>query len=1170
MKFKLLEKLIKLSGYAITGVIMQCLLLNTLWAADMKGKEMKSMTDVSIDINVNDVSLPELFQYIENNTDFYFSFSSEDISNDFTYTKNKKDITVRDVLLEVSEKANLKFKQVNRNIIVEKNDLDNSKPEIEVVIQRITITGKVITSEDNTGLPGANVIVKGSTTGTVTDLNGNYSLEVPDTDAFLVISSVGYVTQEVQVGNRSVIDITLSEDVTALEEIVVVGYGTQQKVTVTGAIVSVKGEELVRSPAVDMTNSLSGRLAGVQVIQNEAEPGYDGAEIKIRGNNTLGNNSPLIVIDGIPDRDGGFGRLNPQDIESVSVLKDASAAIYGARAANGAIIITTKKGTVGKPTVNFDFNFGMAQPTRVPKMSNNVEYANIINEHSIYNNIPAGEWGAAWNSLNSTGTYTSPTPGISPLSATYAPDAMALYRSGDDPWGYPNTDWFADAFKTWTPQSRYDIQINGGSEKVRYFASIGYLDQDAYYKNSATFYKQYSGRINLEADISDYFQIQLGMVGRREDRNYPTVGAGAIFRMLMRGRPTEPEVWPTGEAGPDIENGENPYAVTTNLTGYVTDPTDYFQTNGKVIITQPWVEGLKLELGAAVDYHTRTTKTWQTPWELYYMAGRNADGTGILEPSVRSPFTDPRLRQRNRNVLNTNLTGILTYDKSFGDHSLNVLAGVTKEQFTGYDFEAFRRYYISTAVDQLFAGGSDLKDSNGSGYERARLGYYGRVQYDYKQKYLLEFVWRYDGSYIFPESDRFGFFPGILAGWNVSNENFFDVSWVDYLKLRGSYGQMGNDLVEIRDDNDDLQLQEYAFLSTYDFGEYPINNNVLTTLEEALLANPNFTWERATNMNVGVDATLLNNSLDITLEYFKNSRDNILIKETGSTPESSGISDFLPPVNAGKVDNSGFEFTLLYSNNKSEVKWNAGINGGYAKNKVVFMDEVPGDPEWQHQEGKPLDAYLVYMSEGAFLNEEEIASNTIDYSGVTGQLLPGDMKIQDYDGNGVINADDQVRLDKSIEPTLNYGATLNLQWKGLDFSLLFQGASGHSMRIYTESGDIGNFTKYDHDHRWTIDNPTGEYPRLYSRGDTYYSGGSFSNNTHFLHDKNYFRLKNMEIGYVIPLDQQTVVQRLRVYVRGFNLATWTKIPVVDPEVTNTQARYYPQSRILSTGLSITF
>jgi TonB-linked SusC/RagA family outer membrane protein len=1035
-----------------------------------------------------------------------------------------------------------------------------------IFAQDIVVKGTVISGDDNSGLPGTNIIIKGTTSGTITDLDGNYTVEVPNSDAILIFSSVGFRTQEIPVGNRTTIDVVMEPEITSLSEIVVVGYGTQEKVSVTGSVVDVEGSELVKSPAVDITNSLAGRLAGVQVVQSSAEPGYDDAEIKIRGNNTLGNTSPLIVIDGIPDRDGGFGRLNPQDIESISVLKDASAAIYGARAANGAIIVTTNKGKVGKPTINFDFNYGWAQPTTIPEMSNAVEYANIINELAIYRNIPVNEWDAAWDAIQSTGTYTSPTPGVNPVSATYSPDAIQKHADGSDPWGYPDTDWFGDAFKKWSPQSRYDLQITGGAEKIRYFASIGYLDQDAYYKNSATFYRQYSARINLDADISEWAKVDLGLLGRREDRNFPTQSAGAIFRMLMRGRPVEPEVWPTGEPGPDIENGQNPYVVTTNATGYEKDPRDYFQSNARLTITQPWVEGLKLELSGAVDYNIRHTKTWETPWELYYMVGRNPDGTGILEPAVRSNFTDPRLTERYENVLNTNMTAILSYDHTFGiSHTIGGLIGVTKEQFNGKNFEAFRRYFISTAVDQLFAGGSDLQNTDGGAYERARLGYYGRIQYDFRKKYLLEFIWRYDGSYIFPPGSRFGFFPGILGGWNISEENFFDVSWIDYLKVRASYGQMGNDQVFYDD-----ELQEFAFLSTYDFGEYPINNTVVKTLYETVLANPDFTWEKANNLNIGLDATFLNNSLDLTLEYFYNKRTDILIQETGSTPASSGISDLLPPVNAGKVDNKGFEFNAMYNFNKSGVRWTAGINAGYAKNKVVFMDEIPGAPEYQWQEGKPIDAFLVYKSDGAFKDVEEIASNTIDYSGVTAELKPGDMKFEDVDGNRVIDADDQVRLDKGPEPTWNYGATFNLTWNNFDFSILFQGAAGHAIRIYTESGDIGNYLKYDHDNRWSIDNPSSEHPRLASRGDTYYTGGSFGDNTYFLFDKDYLRLKNLEIGYTVPMGNQNVVQRFRAYIRGFNLLTIAKQKIYDPEGTTGSGVFYPQSRILSGGFSITF
>jgi TonB-linked SusC/RagA family outer membrane protein len=1034
---------------------------------------------------------------------------------------------------------------------------------------QITVKGTITDSDSYTGLPGVNVVIQGTATGTITDIDGNYAIEVPNGEAVLVFSSVGYSTFETRVGSRTVIDVPMIAETTALDEIVVVGYGTQQKVTVTGAVVDVKGKELVKSPAVDMTNSLAGRMAGVQVIQSGAEPGLDGAEIRIRGANTMGDTRPLVVIDGIPDRDGGFGRLNPQDIESISVLKDASAAIYGARAANGAILVTTKRGTSGKPTVNFDFNQGWAQPTVLPELANAVDFGNMVNEVPIYKSIPVGEWGAAWESIQNTGVYQSPTAGITDLSATYSPEDMDGFRSGSDPWLYPNTDWFGDTFQKWAPQSRFDVQLTGGAKRVRYFASVGYLDQDSYYANSATFYKQYSARINLDADISDWFKISIGLLGRREDRNFATQGRGAIFRMIMRGRPTEPAIWPSGDPGPDIENGQNPVVVTTNLSGYDRQPTDYFQSNGKLIITQPWVEGLELELSGAVDYRSGTRKLWEVPWELYYLAeplNQNPDGSYDLISSVRSNYSDARLRQTFENVLNTNLTARLSYDRTFGDHRINAMIGVQKEQFEGSNFSAFRRNYISTAVDQLFAGGAVAQNTDGGAYERARLGYFGRAQYDFRQKYLVEFIFRYDGSYIFPEDKRFGFFPGILAGWNMSNENWFDVGWIDYLKVRASYGTMGNDVVVFGG-----QLQEYAFLSTYSFGQYPINSVVQTTLQETLLANPNFTWEVAKNFNVGLDATFFNNSLDMTLEYFYNKRDDILIQETGSTPASSGIADLLPPVNGGRVDNRGFEFSFLYSNNKSAVRWNAGINAGYAKNEVVFMDEIPGAPPYQLQEGKPIGAYLVYQYDGVFRDEEAVASNTLDYSEITNELVPGDMKFQDVNNDGVINGDDQVMQEKSIDPTWTYGATFNLTWKGFDFSLLFQGAAGHQLRIYrNEVGFMGNYLQYTVDNRWSIDNPSDVHPRIFSRGDTYYSGGGYGNNSYWLQSKNYLRLKNLEIGYSIPMGKQNVVQRFRVYLRGFNVATIAAQNIYDPETEDQSGQNYPQARIISLGGSITF
>lgn len=1032
-----------------------------------------------------------------------------------------------------------------------------------------TVTGTLTDADSGDPLIGASVLLKGTSSGTVTDLDGNYSLQAAEGDV-LVISYTGYANQEITVGADNVINVSLASG-QILDEVVVVAYGKQKKATVTGAVVGIEGGALEQSPSVNLGASLAGRLPGVVVIQPSGEPGNDNALINIRGVNTLGNSSPLVVIDGIPDRAGGLARLSPGDIESISVLKDASAAIYGARAANGAILVTTKRGTSGKPTISYDFNQGFAQPTVLPEMSNAVEYANIMNELPIYQTVPVNEWGAASQAIRSSGTYNSPTAGVGAVNANFSPDAVRQHGDGSDPWGFPDTDWFGDAFRTWAPQSQHSLSVRGGTKSVRYFSSLGYTNQEAFYKNTATKYKQYNLRINLDADVSDYISTSLGVTARREDRRYPTENANAIFRMLMRGRPTEPEVWPNGLPGPDIENGQNPYVITTNATGYDESPTDYLQVNGSVTLKTPTIPGLSLTLSGAVDNSNTKQKVWQTPWTLYYWdrISYEADGvTPLLEGSVRSSFTDPRLRQSNFSSLNTNLSTRLNYDTKIGGNSLGLMVGVTQENFSGEGFSAFRRNFNSSAVDQLFAGGTLGQETGGFAYNRPRLGYYGRAQYDFNEKYLLEFIFRYDGSYIFPEEQRFGFFPGILAGWNVTNEDFFNVPGVDYLKLRASYGQMGNDQVFFND-----QLQEFAYLSSYGFGEYPINSVVETTLQEEVLANRNFTWERANNLNFGIDAILFNNKIDMTLEYFINRRDQILIQLTGSTPASSGINTLLPPVNAGEVENKGFEYNIGYNGGAGKAfQWRFGLNGGYAKNKVIFMDEIPGAPDYQLMEGRPIGAYLVYQSDGVFLDQAEIDANELDYSAVTGNLLPGDMKFEDVNGDGRIDGDDRVRIDDNGTPTFNFGANFTASYKGFDITALLQGATGSSLRVQTESGDIGNYLKWSHDNRWSIDSPSSEHPRLASRGDTYYTGGNYGDNTYWLFSKNYLRLKNLEIGYTLPstLTDKLSLGSLRAYVNGLNLITLDSLDFFDPESTAGSGVYYPQTRIVNLGLNVSF
>lgn len=1033
-------------------------------------------------------------------------------------------------------------------------------------LAQTTVSGNV--TDDSGPLPGVSIVEKGTSNGTVSDFDGNYTISVSSPNAILQFSYLGFLTQEVTATTEPMkIFMEIGSD--DLEEVVVTGYGSQRKATVTGAIAAVKGESIDKSPAVNLTNSLAGRLPGLIVIQGSGEPGNDNASIRIRGVNTFGNSSALVVIDGIPDRDGGISRLNSQDIESISVLKDASAAIYGARAANGVILITTKRGLIGEPRMVYSFNAGFSTPTFFPDLADSVEYANILNEVPIYNSIPANEWENAWSSIRTSGTYNSPTDGIASLNANFSPEDVQGYSAGNDPWKYPNTNWYKETFKNWAPQQRHYFQVSGGTEEVKYFTSLGYTYQDAIYKNSATYYNQYNLRTNLEAKVNDYIKINLGILTRREDRNQPTVSAGSIFRMLQRGRPTEPAIWPTGEPGLDIENGQNPIVVTTGATGYIRFPLDYIQTNGAITITNPWIENLELIINGSVDVNRGTSKIWETPWELYSWNGIDRSSEGLTS-AIRSPFTDPRLRESSFSGLNNTFSTQLKYKFILGEnHNFDLFVGSTREQFSGSNFFAFRRNYISSAIDQLFAGGTADQNTGGSAFNRTRLGYYSSFKYNYDDIYLVELLFRRDGSYIFPEEGRYGNFPGFLLGWNIAKEAWFNVDQISYLKLRGSYGELGNDQVFFNN-----SLQEFAFLSTFGFGEYPLGGEVQTTLFETVLPNPNFTWEVARNTNIGLDTTLFNR-FSLTLEWFNNQRDRILIQQQGSTPASSGISNLLPPTNFGKMKNSGFEFNLGYNGGDTNFadpnafRYNINFNGGYSKNEIIFIDEVSGAPEYQLREGKPLGAFLLYEADGVFFDQNEIDSNTIDYSGVTAQLKPGDLKLKDFNGDGKIDGDDQVRQEESFIPRFQYGINLSANYKNIDFTALFQGSSGAVSLFSGEFGDIGNYYKWQYDNRWSIDSPSREHPRLASRGDTYYTGGGYGNNTYRYFSTDYFRLKNIELGYTLPekILKKGFISNLRFYASALNLFTISSFDIWDPEVAG---RGYPLSKVLNVGLNATF
>jgi TonB-dependent starch-binding outer membrane protein SusC len=1042
--------------------------------------------------------------------------------------------------------------------------------------QNVTVKGVV--SAGDTALAAVTVQLKGTNTATQTDVDGSFSISVPG-NGVLVFTSVGFASQEIPVNNRTNIRVSMTAINSQMNEVVVVGYGTQKKVTVTGAVAQVKGSELDKVPSFNLSNTLVGRLPGITAVNGSGEPGYDGSSLRIRGTNAFGNTSPLVVIDGVPERSGGLERLNPADIENVSVLKDASAAIYGQRAANGVILITTRRGKTGKPRLTYDFNQGWSQASVVPKMMNVLQYGEVRNELIVFDGLPENQelWAEALEALETTGSYSVPnSTKVLKSPNGFFPSDFEKYRDGSDPWGHPNTDWFGAVLKNWSPQQRHNIQINGGTEAIKYLVSLGFQDQDGYYNNSATGYRQYDLRANLDARVNKYINVSFGIVGREESRFFPTESASSIFRMLMRGRPNEQAIWPNGLPGRDIENGQNPVVITTNATGYDKDKRDYIQTNGKVEILIPGVEGLKVTGIAALDKYILNGKRWQTPWFLYSWNGTDFEPDGVtpkLTKEMRSTFTDPRLRQNTDNSLNINLTGMVNYDKTIGDHTVNLMAGVQKETLNTQFYNAFRRYYISTAVDQLFAGGDAGQTIGGGEFNRARLGYFGRVGYNYKQKYIAEFLWRYDGSYIFPENSRFGFFPGIMAGWRVSEEDWFaqNVKFMNNLKLRASWGQVGAEPYI------GGNLAEFQYLSTYGFTNYIIDRSVVRGLNETVLPNPNFTWEVQTSMNFGLEASFLRDRLTFEFDYFINKRDKALFPQSGIIPGSAGISNILPPVNYAKLNNQGWEFTLGYQGQQGELKYSVSINGGYAKNKIVLWNENPGVPEWQKSTGKPFGSngasYLVYLYDGVFATQKDIDDKTIDYSGVGGaKLRPGDMKFKDINGDGKITSDDQVRLDKTRDPRFTGGLNIQLQYRNFDLTLLFQGATGGLLFIRTESGDIGNYLEWNYSHRWTIDNPSSVYPRIASRDNTYYTGGAAGNNDYNLKSTNYVRFKNFELGYNLPPSLLTKfgINNLRVYANGINLITWDELSIFDPEAITGSGQYYPQARVLNLGVTVSF
>jgi TonB-linked SusC/RagA family outer membrane protein len=1001
--------------------------------------------------------------------------------------------------------------------------------------QSLTVRGKVKDAL-NQGIPGANVLVKGTTRGTTADAAGDFTITVANNDV-LVVSYLGYTTQEVPVNGQSQLSITLADDNKTLNEVVVVGYGTQKKATLTGSVSEVKGADLVKSPQPNLSNSFAGRFSGIVANNRGGEPGYDGSSYTIRGFGTTGNNDVLVVVDGIPGQVGGLDRLDPNDIESISVLKDASAAVYGNRAANGVILVTTKRGGTGKPVISYSYNQGFTSPTRLPRLADAPTYATILNEIDYYNNPSGG------------------------MNQYYSADEIEKFRNGSDPVSYPNTNWQKAALKSFALQNQQNLNINGGTENVKYYVSLGTIYQDGLYRNGATKYKQYSFRSNVDANITKDFRVSLLLNGRQENRNFPISSAGNTFRSIYRAFPTVPAQFPNGLYSTGVENN-NPAVLGTDIGGTTVNPTSIFNGILRANYNLPFVQGLSVDGFFSVDKSFNFNKSFSVPYTLYNYDRATSAYNAVLAGGSAGLAS---LSQSQNTVTNLTKNIRLNYLRQLGDHNVNAFVAYEQNQRNDITFGAGRINFPTPTTPELSQGGAAATDrsNSGSSYNFTRRSVIGRFAYNYKEKYLAEVQARLDGSSVFPEGKQYGFFPSISAGYRISEEEWFknNVRFFNDLKIRVSHGTLGND-----------NVGQFQYYNNYSFNnQYVLGSNVITPgIDLIKLANPNITWEVARKTDIGLNAVFLKN-FNVELIYFQQQRYNILANRNASIPNSSGIvnpygSDpLVPSENIGRVNSGGFEGTLGYSH-AGTIRYSLSGNVTYAKSKIINIDEAPGLLPYQRQTGGPLYTYLLYRSLGIFRTQSDLDA----YPHLTGART-GDLILEDYNGDGKITADDQVRTPYGNVPLLTYGLTANIGYGPFDLSMVFAGQGMVSQYVLPESGQVGNFYSSWADNRWSPSNPDGSYPRVDTRASSSINGGLY-NNTFWLNNASFARLKNLEIGYTLPKTTLSKIKlsAVRVYANAFNLFTITGVKDYDPEGNNGSGQFYPQQRILNLGLNVKF
>jgi len=1012
--------------------------------------------------------------------------------------------------------------------------------------QQIKVSGTVTDGSTNLPMPGVNIQVKGTSTGAISDAGGMYTITVPDKNAVLAFSFIGYVTQEVPFNGRTIVDITLAAVTTNLDEVIVVGYSAQKRANVVGSVASISGTTLQQVPSVNVSQSLGGRMSGISVIQQTGEPGQMNPRILIRGRSTLGGDrnqnygstNPLIVIDGVQGR--SMDEIDPMDIASISVLKDAAASIYGSNAANGVILITTKKGAEGKPRLNYQFYQGFMTPAIIPQTTNAQEYATMLTEYQTQNGI----------------------------ARTYTDKDIELFGSGADPWEHPNTNWYGDLIKKWTTTYRHNFTIDGGFKGMTYYLSVGLKGDESIYKQSSTKYNQFNVRAKVDLPINDWLRVGLDLAAFQNHRLYPYKSADAIVGQSTRLLPTTWSFWPSGEPGPDIEYGDNP-VVTSTFAGGKNDQLTYRYLNTfNASITPPIIKGLAINGSFSYDLTNYYNKAFYQPWTLYTIDKTKSTRdpntgfitTGFLTPGLRG-LSSPQNNETYSRTINQTSNINLTYSKKLGNHNVSIYAGY--EQYTSNynELYGFRQYYISSLIQTMNAGADQDKNTTGNATIYARKSWIGRLTYDFKGKYLAEFLFRRDGSLKFPPDSRWGNFPGVLLGWRASEEGFWkdNIKFINYFKLRASYGQMGMD-----------PGNPFQYINSFGLGSgmvFGTGSSIETAVGPPVIANPNITWETQTTQNIGFESKFLNDLFSLNMEFFYNKREHILAARDASVPAFSGLS--LPNENIARVDNKGFEIEAgVHKNVTSDLRVDLTANISYSSNKVVFQDEPKRAVEWQQTTGHPYNAWLMYNSLGIFKDAAAVAAYPH-----WATAKPGDVIFEDYDKNGVIDGNDRILIDEVDAPKTYYGINLDVAWKGFSLSALIQGQGKYLRERYYDNrrGVAGNYFKWTYDNRWQKEGDVTDIARAYNRSD-YYWADDVQMNTYWLANVAYCRLKSLVLTYNIPSNiyKKLGIANASIYVSGNNLALLyaANKKVWDPEALNPGV--YPTMKTIAIGANIGF